>query len=127
MCRLSPVAVRKGLFLAVVTDFSLLWLLSRSTGSGHTGFSSLSIRLSCCGSQTAELRLRSCGTKALVALWHVGSSQARDQMCVPFMDRWISIHCTIREVSFCLIFLIFFKGLYSRRFHSLLIYSHSNV
>ena len=67
-------------------------------------------RLSSCSSQTAEFRLSSCGTKALVTLWHVGSSQARDQMCVPFMDRWISIHCTTREVPFYLIFLIFSKA-----------------
>ena len=35
----------------------------------------------------------------LVALWHVGSSQTRDQTNVPCISRQILIHCTIREVQ----------------------------
>ena len=35
----------------------------------------------------------------LVALWHVGSSQTRDQTRVPYIGRWILIHCTTREVQ----------------------------
>ena len=33
-----------------------------------------------------------------VALRHVGSSQTRDQACVPCIDRWILNHCNTREV-----------------------------
>ena len=34
----------------------------------------------------------------LVAPWHVGSSQTRDQTCVPCIGRWILNHCATREV-----------------------------
>ena len=34
----------------------------------------------------------------LVALQHVESSWARDQICVPCIGRWILVHCTTREV-----------------------------
>ena len=33
----------------------------------------------------------------LVALWHVGSSWTKDQVCVPGIGRWILMHCTTRE------------------------------
>ena len=33
----------------------------------------------------------------LAALCHVGSSQARDQTCVPCIARWILNHWTTRE------------------------------
>ena len=36
----------------------------------------------------------------LVALWHVESSRTRDQTCVPFLDTWILIQCTNREVHY---------------------------
>ena len=46
------------LFLVVRAGFSLRWfLLLRSTGSRHVGFSS-------CGTQALERRLSSCGTRA---------------------------------------------------------------
>ena len=39
---------------------------------------------------------------SLVALWHVGSSQLRDQTCVSCIDKWILYHCTIREAPISL-------------------------
>ena len=38
---------------------------------------------------------------SLVAPRHVESSQTRDQTCVPYVGRWILIHCTIKEVLDC--------------------------
>ena len=35
----------------------------------------------------------------LVALWHVGSSQTRDQMQVPCIGRWIFNHQVTREAT----------------------------
>ena len=34
----------------------------------------------------------------LVATWHVGSSWTRDRTYVPFIGKWILIHCTTREI-----------------------------
>ena len=36
----------------------------------------------------------------LVALWHVESSQTRDQTCVPCIGMWVLIHCTNRKVHY---------------------------
>ena len=36
----------------------------------------------------------------LVALWHVRSSQTRDQTCVPCIGRWILNHSATREVLY---------------------------
>ena len=38
------------------------------------------------------------GCTGFVALWLVGSSQTRDQTCVPCIGKWILNHCTSREV-----------------------------
>ena len=46
----------------------------------------------------AECGLSSCGTTGLVALRHVGSSQARDRTHVPCIGRQILYHCATREV-----------------------------
>ena len=54
--------------------------------------------LSSCGSQTLELRLSSCGTRGLAALWHVGSSQTRARTHVPCLGRQILNYCATREV-----------------------------
>ena len=43
--------------------------------------------------------LRSCGTWALAAPWHVGSSQNRDRTCFPCTGRQILIHWSTREFS----------------------------
>ena len=43
--------------------------------------------------------LRSCGTWALAAPWHVGSSQTRDRTCFPCTGRQILIHWSTREFS----------------------------
>ena len=39
--------------------------------------------------QALKCRLRSCGAQALVAPWHVESSQTRDRTCVPCIGRQI--------------------------------------
>ena len=61
---LSLVAVSGGYSLLLCAGFSLLWLLLRSTGSRHTGFSS-------CGSRALDRRLSSCGTwtQLLCGMW----------------------------------------------------------
>ena len=38
--------------------------------------------------------------KGLAALRLVGSSQTRGRTCVPYISRWILIHCTWREVLY---------------------------
>ena len=43
--------------------------------------------------------LRSCGTWALAAPWHVESSQTRDRTCFPCTGRQILIHWSTREFS----------------------------
>ena len=43
-------------------------------------------------------RLVSCGFQALIAPWHVESSQMRDRAHVLRIGRWIPIHCTTKEV-----------------------------
>ena len=54
------------------------------------------------GSVVVAHRLYSAGSvvvvHGLVALWHVGSSQTRDQTCVPCLGRHILNHYTTREV-----------------------------
>ena len=77
--RLSLVAVSRGYSSLWCTGFSLRWLLLRSTGSRHVGFSSCSTRasvvaargLSSCGSRALERRLSSCGARALLlcSMW----------------------------------------------------------
>ena len=83
---------KRGLLFVAVRGFSLQWLLLlRSRGSRRAGFST-------CGSRALQCRLSSCGTRALVAPRHVGSSRTRDRTRVPCIGRWILNHCTTREV-----------------------------
>ena len=86
-------AVGHGLLIA-------LFLLLQSTGSGTQDSGAVAQRLISCGSWALEHRLSRCGAQALVALWHVESSQIRDQTRVPCTGRWIFIHCATREVPF---------------------------
>ena len=39
------------------------------------------------------------GAQGLISHWHVGSSWARDQTCVPRIGRWIFNHWTTKEVQ----------------------------
>ena len=61
--------------------------------------------LSGCGVWVSRAGGFSCGAQALgtwalaAALWHVESSQTRDQTCVPCIGRPILIHWTTREVQ----------------------------
>ena len=73
--------------------FLLLW----STGSRRTGFSS-------CGTWTQQLWAVGSRAQAqqmlrtgFLAPWHVGSSRARAQTCVPCIGRQILNHCATRE------------------------------
>ena len=85
--RLSLVVMRQGYLLSQCSGFSLRWLLLlQRTGSRHAGF--MSFR-----AWTQQLWHR-----GLAALWHVGSSQTRDQTHVPCIDRQILNHWTTREV-----------------------------
>ena len=59
--------------------------LSWGVGSRRTGFSA-------CGRWVS-----SCGAQALAAPRHVGSSQTRDQTCVPCTGRRFLTHCAPRE------------------------------
>ena len=64
--------------------FSLWWLLLLwRTGSRCAGFS-------ICGTWAQKL-----WCMGLVALQHVESSLTRDWTCVPCIDSWIIIHCTL--------------------------------
>ena len=96
---LSLAAASGGYSSLQCASFSLWWLLLlRSTGSRHAGFSS-------CGTRAQQLWLVGSRVQAqqlwlmcLVALWHVGSSQTRDQTRLPCTGRWILNYCTTREV-----------------------------
>jgi len=59
---------------------------------------------SSCGSWALEHGLSGCGTQALAALWHVESSQTRDQTHVSRVSRQMPIHCTTRKVYFYSLF-----------------------
>ena len=84
---LSLVVMRQGYLLSQCSGFSLRWLLLlQRTGSRHVGF--MSFR-----AWTQQLWHR-----GLAALWHVGSSQTRDQTHVPCIDRQILNHWPTREV-----------------------------
>ena len=57
------------------------------------------------GSGVWSVQAQQLWPKGLVALRHVGSSQTRDQTCVPCIGRWILNHWMTREVlqwSFCM-------------------------
>ena len=54
-----------------------------------------------CRAQAPEHGLQWLWLSGLVALWHVGSSQTRDQTCVPCTGRQILNHWTTREVLSC--------------------------
>ena len=76
-----------------------LWLqrggLSCGVWASHCG------RFSYCGAP-------SLGRRGLVAPWHVGSSQTRDQTPVPCIGWWILNHWTPREVPKGLILCVFY-------------------
>ena len=85
-----------GSFL-LVSGFLWLWRarasLSCSVWASHCG------GLSCCCTPA----LLCC--KGLAAPRHVGSSWVQDRTRVPFIGRWILMHCVTREVlHFCLSF-----------------------
>ena len=87
VCGLSLVAASGGYSSFWCTGFSLQWLLlSQSTDSRHTGFSS-------CGARAQQLWLT-----GLVAPRHVGSSRTRAWTRVPRFGRRILNHCATREV-----------------------------
>ena len=73
MCGLSSCSEQGLLFtevgglLTAVTS-----LLLKEKALGYLSFSSCGLGLSSYGSRNAERRLRSCGARALVALWDVG-------------------------------------------------------
>ena len=61
---------------------------------------------SCCGAQALRrVDFSSCGTRGLVASWHVESSQTRDGTGVPCIGRQILKHWTTREVLGCNVFI----------------------
>ena len=62
---LSLAAASRGYSSLWCAGFSLRWLLLlQSMGSRHAGFSSVTRRLSICGSRALECRLSSCGIRA---------------------------------------------------------------
>ena len=74
------------------TGFSMQWLLLlQSTGS------------KACGIQKLQHTRSVVWCTGLVAPWYVGSSQTKDQTCVPYIGRLILNHQTTR-VSLSLIF-----------------------
>ena len=92
MCGLSLV-VASGCYTSLqCAGFSLWWLLLlQSTGFRPVGFSSYSTLAQKLQLVVSECCLSSCG---LVALWYVGSSQTRDQTCVPCTGRQTLNHWT---------------------------------
>ena len=100
-CRLSLVEVSGGYSSLWCVGFSLQWfLLLRSTGSRHTGFSS-------CGTWAQQLWLAGSRVQAqqlwrtgLVAPRHVGSPWTRARTRVLCIGRQILNHCATREARF---------------------------
>ena len=72
--RLSLVAASRGYSLVVVCGL----LTAVEQGSGTQASVVVVCGLHSCSSHALEHRFNSCGTQALVALQHVGSSQTRD-------------------------------------------------
>ena len=67
----------------------------------HAGFSSCSMwaqQLWCTDFSSYGAQAQQLWCMGLVALRHVGSSQTRDQTCVPCTGMWILNHWTTREV-----------------------------
>ena len=54
--------------------------------------------LGCSGFSSCSMWAQKLWCMGLFSLWHVGSSQTRDQTRVPCIGRRILIHCTTREV-----------------------------
>ena len=94
-------------FNILFISFCLCWvfiaacrlsLLVVSWGYSLVATLSLLVAVASLAAQALGLRLSSCSTQHLVASWHVGSSQTRDQTCGPCIGRWILNHWTSREV-----------------------------
>ena len=81
---------------SLLSSLLLLW----RTGSRHTEFSSSSTWVRWLWLWALEPKLIGCSV-ALVAPQHAGSSQTRDQTCVPCIGRWIALYCTTWKSSFC--------------------------
>ena len=99
-CRDFPLVAASWVYFLVAV-LRLLTVASRCRAQvlGHAGFCS-------CGTWAQQLWLL--GSRAqipqlwhigLVALWHVGSSQIRDQICVSCIGKWILYHLTTREAQ----------------------------
>ena len=91
--RLSLVVGSRGFSLL---SSLLLWRM----GSRHAEFSSSSTWVHWLWLWALQPKLIGCSV-ALVAPQHAGSSQTRDQTCVPCIGRWIAVYCTTWKASFC--------------------------
>ena len=90
--RLSLVAAWGGYSSLQCAGFSLQWLLLlQSTGSRHAGFSSCGTWHSSCGSQALELRLSSCGARALLlcSMWDLPGPR-HEPMCPALAGRFLT-------------------------------------
>ena len=87
----SPITAGGGYSSWQCPGVSWQWqFLLQSTGSkrGFNNFSSWAGSLRC---------------SSFIAPRHVKSSQTRDRACVPYISRWVLIHCTTRGVPiFCI-------------------------
>ena len=93
LSRLSLVSVSRAQTLLQCLSFSIQWLFfQRITGSRALRLQQLRRR----GSRAQAQQSRCMG---LAALWHVGSSQIRDQTHIPCIGRWVLDPRTTREVQ----------------------------
>ena len=86
------------LYLAALGPCCCLWAFS---GCGERGFSTLPCRAQapqCSGFSGSRARAQLLWWSALVASWHVESSQTRDRTHAPCIGRQSLVHCTTREV-----------------------------
>ena len=88
--------------MVALSLFCYMWAFSSCSEQGWGGRATLR-----CGAPAShydgffcalEHGLNSCDAWALVALWHVESSQTRDQTQVPRIGMQILIHHTTREI-----------------------------
>ena len=105
---LSLVVASGGYSSFPCAGFSLWWLLSlQSIGSRCMGFSICSTRAQQLCLMGFRVQAQQLWRTGLVTPWHVGSSWTWDRTHVPCIGRWILNHCTTREVSLCMVFILF--------------------
>ena len=114
----SSCSEKGGCSLSWFTDFSLLWLPSWSKAISTRASGVLAFWLSSCSSWTVELRLSSCAQRLLLLFGMFFPGQGSNVCSLHWQVDFYSLYHQGSPILFD--FLNIFKGIYSRRLHSLL-------